>query len=109
MAVRSLIGDESRWTKGALSRGEDNRKVSITHPHATKFSLEGAFYRIQYITQARCGPAHSLVRQALDPKGLVSMEAFNNALGTTHWTVTQKLDSVIRSLGGTPPAMEEEE
>jgi hypothetical protein len=109
LAVRNLLGQAERWTKGALARGEDDRKVSLQHPHACKFSLEGAFLRVQYITRSDCRVAHALLRRVIDPHQVISMEAFNNALGTTHWTIIQKLDKAIRLLGGTPPVQVEEE
>lgn len=110
LAIRSLIRSEDKWTKGANARAEDDRKVSITHPHACKFSLEGALLRVHYFTQAKqCYPMYHLLRRVIDPRLVVSLEGFNNALGTTHYAVMCKLDHAIRLMGGTPPIEEEEE
>lgn len=109
MAMRGLIAQPERWTKGALARAEDDRKVSLSHPHACKFSLEGALYRVHHYTKApACQQVHGILTRVVDPRRVVSMETFNNALGTTHWTVLQKLDHAIRLMGGTPPVFEDE-
>jgi len=110
LCMHYLIGQPERWTKGALARGEDDRKVSLTHPHACKFTLEGALYRVHWITRAKsCYAVHDLLRRTIDPRLVVSLEAFNNAQGTTHYAVMLKLAGAIRALGGTPPMEEEEE
>lgn len=109
MAVRGLISKPERWTQYALARAKDDRKVSITHCHACKFSLEGAFYRVQYFTKAWCGPVHAYLRQVIDPHLMTSMESFNNSRGITHYIILRHIDRAITLMGGTPPVDEEEE
>lgn len=108
-AVRSLLAKPERWFQGGIARAEDDRKVSITHPHATKFSLDGAFHRVHHITKATCGPAYEIVKYCIDRSRCVPVSSFNDARGTTHWTVTQMLDRAILMAGGEPPLPEEEE
>jgi hypothetical protein len=108
-AVRGLIPRAESWFKGGLARNVEDRKVSITHPHACKFSLDGAFYRVQHITHAKCGPAYEMVKWAIHPARAVMVASFNDALGTTHTAVLEALDRAIRLAGGTPPDMEASE
>ena len=105
LAVRSLLAEPERWFKKGLARAADDRKVSLTHPHACKFTLDGAFARIQYITRFNVGPAYSLLKSLVHP-ALVAH--FNDAQGTTHWTVLQMLDRAILLAGGTPPVVQDE-
>jgi hypothetical protein len=108
-AVRSLLSREEAWTKLAPHLAADGRRVSVWHPHACKFSLTGAFSRIQHYTQSKSVDlAKAYLTLQIDPAGQISLEAYNNALGTTHYAVLSQLDSAIRSLGGTPPEQEDE-
>jgi hypothetical protein len=110
LAVRSLIADADRWFKDGIARADDHRKVSLTHPHASRFSLDGAFYRVHHITRDQAvTSAYDFMLRAIDSKKTVRMANFNNAQGTTHWAVMQMLDRAIRLAGGTPPIMQDEE
>lgn len=109
-AVRGLLAQPERWFQGGLARNEDDEKVGIAHPQATKFSLDGAFYRIHHYTRSEgAGPAYELLKYCIDPSRAVLVSSFNDARGTTHYAVTQMLDRAIRLAGGTPPVFLEEE
>lgn len=108
-AVRGLIAQPEAWFKGGIARNEDGRKVSVTHPRACQFSLDGAFYRVQYITKARCGPAYELLKATLIQGGVIPLSSFNDANGTTHLAVLQLIDKGIKKLGGNPPQEEQDE
>lgn len=109
LAVRGLLSSHDRWLKHGMAANEDGKKVSIQHPRACAFSLDGAFHRIAYITGAQCGPAYELLKYCIDRTRKIPVSSFNSALGTNHWVVTQMLDKAIIMAGGTPPVIEEEE
>lgn len=110
LAVRSLLSREEAWIKGACPlRAADGRAVSVWHPHACKFTLAGAFARIQHYTKTKAAEeAATLLCKQIDPKEVISLASYNDALGTTHYSVLCHLDRAISSLGGTPPQVEEE-
>lgn len=116
LAVRGLLAEPERWFKcklgqsRELARNVEDRQVSVFHPHACKFTLYGAFVRVQHITQsAHVGLAYNLLKETLDPSGSIPVANFNDARGTTHWAVLQLLDRAIRLAGGTPPVVLAEE
>jgi hypothetical protein len=109
LSVRGLLASEARWTKVNDYQAVDGRGVSVWHPHACAFSLEGAFNRVAYITKSRSVTAARLILLSqIDPRGTATLHTYNSALGTTHYAVLWQLDSAIRSLGGTPPEQENE-
>lgn len=108
LAVRGLIPTQDRWIKGDLAHNVEGRKVSLTHPHACRFSLDGAFFRVQHITHARCSPAYELLKSLIDKEKRIQVAHFNDAEGTTHTLVLSYLDRAIRLTGGTPPPPLEE-
>lgn len=107
--VRSLLSREQAWTKVNDYQAADGRRVSVWHPHACAFSLQGAFNRVEYITRSKSVTAAKLaLLDQIDPRGTATLHTYNSAVGTTHYAVLSQLDSAIRSLGGTPPEVEEE-
>lgn len=110
LAVRTLLDQPDRWIPHGIARNEDGTKVSITHPRASKFSLDGAFYRIHYITKCpNAGTAYLILKRTIDPTEAVLISSFNGALNTTHHAVIKMLDRAIVVAGGTPPSAVQEE
>lgn len=103
LIIRGLLDRPQSWGKGAHAWNEDNRQVRYTHPRACRFSLDGAFYRVQHITHARIGPAYNLLRRMISREVFITLATFNDARGTTHGAVLDLIDRGIRHLGGTPP------
>src|SRR5438128_1068476 len=45
-ALRELLGDRSRWTRGTNARGPNETPVNWDHPDACKFCLNGGLLKV---------------------------------------------------------------
>lgn len=97
-----LLEKPECWTKGCMARNIEDRKVSITHPHACKFSLEGAIYRIALITKTKVFDAHQLVKGGISKGMTIPIAHFNDANGTTHSAMLAILRKAIERASDLP-------
>ncbi len=104
LCVRGLIDQPEKFCKGMLAQNAEGRKVALTHPHACRFSLDGAFLRYGHVTHKFVGPAYNHLKRTVWPfsEGFV-LSHFSDARGTTHFTVLAMLDKAITTMGGSPP------
>ena len=92
MRVRSLIAAPEHWLQGQFAVRADGEGCSPQSPAATRFCLEGAFWRIT----GSCDLQEPQLA-VLQASGAPSLIAFNDACG--HCEVLRAVDAAIEKYG----------
>ena len=88
LSARQLLLNPIRWRK--FGDGTQGR---------SQWTLSGALLRIREITGCDIKRVRRVLELELDLSGNISLEAFNNASGTTHHLVIELLEKGIRGFG----------
>jgi hypothetical protein len=103
ICARWLIQTPEAWTKGCFARNIEGLRVSIRHPHACAFSIEGALYRVQWITKAPISMAYHTMLECITRTKHIPLAHFNDANGTSHSTAIDLYNRAIARFGSVPP------
>lgn len=93
VAVRELLADESRWTKGALARDLRGRAVRPEDTRASQWCIYGA---AMHVCSEKATRSEAL--NAFRGSSRKSLLALNDR--STHAEVLARLDAAIERCGG---------
>jgi hypothetical protein len=100
VAVRGLLIPAGVWIKGHVATDKRGQPTGYWDERACHFSLDGALYRVSYITNRPITGVYGYVKHTIHPKGITPVSSWNDATQTTHGAVIRLLNTCIINLGG---------
>lgn len=97
-AVRDLISDPDKWTKGALARGEQGKPVNSRASNACRFCLFGAIDRITQNSTYADNIADEICVTLAQRGYLGGPVDYNDSPSTKHPDILDLVDSTIERL-----------
>lgn len=100
VAVRGLLIPQGVWVKHHIATDKRGVVTGYWDERACHFSLDGALYRVSYITNRPMPRVYSYIKHTIHPKGITPISSWNDATQTTHGAVINLLNTCIVNLGG---------
>lgn len=98
-ALRTLLGDKSRWTQGTNARDPEGTQVNWDHPDACKFCLNGGLLKVSGHKRGDDYAAHFTLSELMLDRCALSLFSTGYVTvndGRDHDSVVKVMDCAIK-------------